>query len=235
MPLRGFNSALKRIVDVALSAGVVILGALPALAIAAIIRRSSPGPIFYTQERNGFNILYLTEPDPRGSMGLGGKSVGGLGSAGDFLVGLDPMSGKAKWRHEFPGGGGGGLLVTAGDVLFSGDGAGNFATRIFLDQKSHRPLMLVYRGVAPRVTIQTQQGPPPEGGRGRGDMAHDGAAAPAPQIVDITLFLDDYKSIGGVMLPHRMARSIDGKPSEEITLKTIKINPAFKPDTFAAK
>ena len=59
-------------------------------------------------------------------MGLGGKSVGKLGSAGDFLVGLDPMSGKAKWKHEFPGGGGGGLLVTAGDVLFSGDGSGNF-------------------------------------------------------------------------------------------------------------
>jgi alcohol dehydrogenase (cytochrome c) len=82
--------------------------------------------LFYTQERNGFNILYLTEPDPRGSMGLGGKTVGNLGSAGDFLVGLDPMSGKAKWKHEFPGGGGGGLLVTAGDVLFSGDGSGNF-------------------------------------------------------------------------------------------------------------
>ncbi len=93
--------------------------------------------LFYTQERNGFNILYLTEPDPRGSMGLGGKSVGNLGSAGDFLVGLDPMSGKAKWKHEFPGGGGGGLLVTAGDVLFSGDGSGNF---VAFDATNGKPL-----------------------------------------------------------------------------------------------
>ena len=45
-------------------------------------------------------------------------------------------------------------------------GAGNFAARILLDQKTHRPLMLIYRGVAPRMMIQTQQGPPPEGGRG---------------------------------------------------------------------
>jgi hypothetical protein len=37
------------------------------------------------------------------------------------------------------------------------------------------------------------------------------------------------------MLPHRWARSIDGKPTEEMTFKTIKINPAFKADTFAAK
>ena len=115
-------------------------------------------------------------------------------------------------------------------------GGGNFAAKIFLDQKSHRPLMLIYRGVAPRVMIQTQQGPPPpEGGRSRGDPSHDAPAAPAPQIVDITLYLDDYKSVDGVMLPHHMARSVDGKPAEETTFKTIKINPAFKPDTFTAK
>ncbi len=29
--------------------------------------------LFYVHERNGFNILYLSDPDPRGSMGLGGK------------------------------------------------------------------------------------------------------------------------------------------------------------------
>ena len=31
--------------------------------------------LFYIQEHNGINMLYLTDPDPRGSMGLGGKSV----------------------------------------------------------------------------------------------------------------------------------------------------------------
>lgn len=113
-------------------------------------------------------------------------------------------------------------------------GPGNFAAKIFLDQKSHRPLMLVYRGVAPRVMIQTQQGPPPaEGGRGRGEPPHEMPAAPAPQVVEITLYLDDYRPVDGVMLPHHMARSVDGKPTEETTFKTIRINPAFKPDTFA--
>ena len=116
-------------------------------------------------------------------------------------------------------------------------GAGSFAARLLLDQKSHRPLMLMYRGVAPRVMISTQQGPPPEGGRGqRADSGHgDTPAAPAPQVVDIALYLDDYRSVDGVMLPHHMARSIDGKPSEETTFKTITINPAFKPDTFTNK
>ncbi|MCC7009552.1 MAG: acido-empty-quinoprotein group A [Acidobacteria bacterium] len=93
--------------------------------------------LLYSQEKNGFNLLYLTEPDPRGSMGLGGKAVGQVGSAGDFLVGLDPKTGKVAWRHAFPGGGGGGLLVTAGRVLFSGDGSGNF---VAFDATNGKPI-----------------------------------------------------------------------------------------------
>ena len=55
VPLRGLNNVLKRAVDVALSAAVVVLGAIPALIIALLIRRSSPGPIFYTQARMGLD------------------------------------------------------------------------------------------------------------------------------------------------------------------------------------
>ena len=55
VPLRGFNSVLKRIVDVALSASVLTLGAIPALVIAGLIKWSSRGPIFYSQERMGLD------------------------------------------------------------------------------------------------------------------------------------------------------------------------------------
>jgi Undecaprenyl-phosphate glucose phosphotransferase len=55
VPLRGFNSVLKRIVDVGLSSAVIVAGALPALLVAFVIKRSSPGPIFYTQDRMGLD------------------------------------------------------------------------------------------------------------------------------------------------------------------------------------
>jgi hypothetical protein len=142
------------------------------------------------------------------------------------------LTSPASLPLEFTSGGQAESDEGKADVI-DAKGPGNFAARIFLDQKSHRPLMLVYRGIAPRVMIQTQQGPPPAGGRG--DGPHDGSALPEPQVVDITLYLDDYKTVDGLMLPHRLARSIDGKPTEETTFKTIKINPAFKPDTFAAR
>jgi alcohol dehydrogenase (cytochrome c) len=84
--------------------------------------------LFYVAEKNGFSIFYLTDPDPRGSMGLGGKIETGVGSGGNYLTAIDPRSGRIAWRHRYPGnnaGGGGGILATAGGLVFAGDGAGN--------------------------------------------------------------------------------------------------------------
>ena len=53
-----------------------------------------------------------------------------VGNAGNFLTAIDPLTGKVKWRRPYPGGGfgagGGGLLTTAGMLVFSGDAGGNF-------------------------------------------------------------------------------------------------------------
>ncbi len=95
--------------------------------------------LFYTQENNGFQLLYLTDPDPRGSMGLGGKLAVAVGSAGNALSAIDYKTGKTVWRHPWPpdGGGGAGMLATAGRVLFTGDGSGNF---VAFDAVKGKPL-----------------------------------------------------------------------------------------------
>lgn len=116
-------------------------------------------------------------------------------------------------------------------------GPNGFAAKLFLDKASHRPLMIAYRGVAPRMVVQTQRGAgpgaavPAPGVEGRRDLP----PMPAQEQVDINMFLDDYKSVDGVMLPHHITRSIGGEPNEEWTFKVIKVNPTFKADTFAAK
>jgi alcohol dehydrogenase (cytochrome c) len=83
--------------------------------------------LFYVPERNGYAIFYLLDLDPRGSMGLGGIESAAVGSGGAFLTALDYKTGKAAWRYKYAGntGGGGGVLTTAGKVVFAGDGAGN--------------------------------------------------------------------------------------------------------------
>ncbi|MEZ5404378.1 MAG: acido-empty-quinoprotein group A [Bryobacteraceae bacterium] len=94
--------------------------------------------LFYVPEGNGFSIFYLTDLDPRGSMGLGGKEEVGMGSPGNYLSAIDYKTGKVAWRHKWYGyGGGGGLLTTAGGLLFAGDGMGNFVAH---DARTGKPL-----------------------------------------------------------------------------------------------
>lgn len=51
VPLRGMNSVIKRLTDIAISLAVIIVSAPFTLLVALMIKRSSPGPIFYSQER----------------------------------------------------------------------------------------------------------------------------------------------------------------------------------------
>jgi Undecaprenyl-phosphate glucose phosphotransferase len=55
VPLRGFNSVLKRGLDAAISALALLVLALPMVIIALLIRATSPGPSFYRQERMGLD------------------------------------------------------------------------------------------------------------------------------------------------------------------------------------
>jgi alcohol dehydrogenase (cytochrome c) len=80
--------------------------------------------LFYVRQNDGYAMYYLTEGDPRGSMGLGGKEEDGVGSTGSYITAIDYKTGKIAWRHETLGGGGGGLLTTAGKLLFGGDSGG---------------------------------------------------------------------------------------------------------------
>ncbi len=76
--------------------------------------------LFYAPEDNSLRIDYLIDPDPRGSMGLGGTLGGGNINYGTNIDAIDYRTGKIVWRHAV--GGTSGLLTTAGHLLFSGDG-----------------------------------------------------------------------------------------------------------------
>ena len=55
VPLRGFNSLLKRSIDVVFSSTALTALSVPFGIIALLIRRTSPGRVFYTQERMGLD------------------------------------------------------------------------------------------------------------------------------------------------------------------------------------
>jgi len=55
VPLRGFNSVLKRAIDFVITGSALVALSIPLAAIAALIRYTSKGPIFYKQERMGLD------------------------------------------------------------------------------------------------------------------------------------------------------------------------------------
>jgi len=95
--------------------------------------------LLYVAEKNPYSMFYLTDVDPRGSMGLGGKEEAEVGSGGSFLTAIDYKTGKIAWRRAYysDDGGGGGLLTTAGGLLFAGDGAGSLVAH---DAATGKPL-----------------------------------------------------------------------------------------------
>jgi len=78
--------------------------------------------LFYVHEQNSLRIYYLMDPDPRGSMGLGGTGNGANLNWPTYIDAIDYKTGKVQWRHEIANSVG--LLSTAGGVMFLSDGNG---------------------------------------------------------------------------------------------------------------
>ena len=55
VPLQGLNSLVKRVIDLGISASSLVVLAIPLGAIAALVRFTSRGPVFYRQERMGLD------------------------------------------------------------------------------------------------------------------------------------------------------------------------------------
>jgi Undecaprenyl-phosphate glucose phosphotransferase len=55
VPLQGFNAWLKRVIDIVLSAGALLVMGIPLAIIAALVKWTSSGQVFYTQERMGLD------------------------------------------------------------------------------------------------------------------------------------------------------------------------------------
>lgn len=101
------------------------------------------------------------------------------------------------------------------------------AMRLFLAQDTHMPLMLTWRGPQPRVMVRRSQGPPNPDQPTREAEAE----APLPEAT-YELRFEDYRTVDGIRFPHQISRSLNGQPNEEWTVKTFKVNAAFKSNTF---
>ncbi len=102
--------------------------------------------LMYVPTQDSYAMYYLTETDPRGAMGLGGKEELSLGTTQSYISAIDYKTGKTVWKHAYPtlgGGLGSGMLTTAGRLLFAGDVAGNI---VAYDAANGKPLWHAFLG-----------------------------------------------------------------------------------------
>jgi len=116
-------------------------------------------------------------------------------------------------------------------------GPDGFTARLFFDQKTHLPVMMNYRGVVFRVTINrgvraSSKEEAEKLGEAARQKSTDASANASRQETEIQMRFSDYRAVEGILLPRHITRAVDGKAIEEWNLKTIKVNPALKPQSF---
>jgi hypothetical protein len=55
------------------------------------------------------------------------------------------------------------------------------------------------------------------------------------RVVEYRLFYGDYREVDGIKVPFTLQRSIDGKPTEQVTLEKVRINTKIDPKKFEAR
>jgi hypothetical protein len=115
------------------------------------------------------------------------------------------------------------------DILLLKDGNAVVA-RLFIDQKTHRPLMMTYRDIAMRMrTMKSTAGSSGEVDKIVKDTQSN---APVRQESDMQMRFSDYKAEKGILLPHLISITVEDKPYEEWVVKSFKLN---APDLTAKK
>jgi len=141
-------------------------------------------------------------------------------------------------------------------------GEGDFAARLFIDSATHLPLMLSWMAREPiMITNTISRGGPGTQGGGRGNVMvappggiSHGTLTPEERdkmmkqieeqrkqaeakarVVEYRLYYGDYRNVDGIQVPFHLQRSIDGKPTEEVTWEKVKINEKIDPKRFETK
>jgi hypothetical protein len=103
------------------------------------------------------------------------------------------------------------------------------AVRVFIDQQTHLPLMLTWKGPQPRMIMRRAA---PSAGREEAERAGREAEGTPTAEATFEMRLSDYRSVDGIQFPHEITRAVNGQTNEEWTIKDYKVNPSLKANTF---
>jgi hypothetical protein len=143
-------------------------------------------------------------------------------------------------------------------------GEGDFAGKLFVDQKSHLPLMYSWMAKEPVNMVQStgpgRAGGAPGGGMvttfgpgggtrsGGGNMTQEDRdkmmkdlqdrmkeAEANRKTVEFRVYYGNYQDVDGIKLPHSFQQSVAGSAASEITIEKYTVNPKIDPKKFEPK
>jgi hypothetical protein len=183
------------------------------------------------------NLLAAKQESARLTLGMFAASLGAYPVQFSYEGQADSPDGKAD------------ILGVTGD--------GDFAAKLFIDARTHMPLMLTWMAKEPLTSNAAgRSGGASAGGATTmtmiGGAGADGKAMSPEErdkmlkdfderikqadaqrkLVEYRVYYGEYKAVDGVKVPYRIQRSIDGKPTEELVLDKIRFNPKIDPKKF---
>ena len=117
-------------------------------------------------------------------------------------------------------------------------GPNKVAIRIFVDKKTHLPLLLSYRGPKPRIVTMNRTGGAPRTNeeirkvREEAEKKANAENPAVPEQVDFFIRIENHKKVNGLVLPHKLTFLTDTEVSEEVEISKYQLNPQFKADKF---
>lgn len=120
-------------------------------------------------------------------------------------------------------------------------GQEDFTARLFVDTKTSLPLMLSWMALEPLAPMTITRGGGPGGSAPTEEemkkMMDDAAARRKEaeanrKMVEYRVYYSNFRAVGGLKLPHTLQRSVAGKPTEEMTFDSIKVNPKIDSKKF---
>lgn len=113
------------------------------------------------------------------------------------------------------------------DIVAATDGGSTI--KLYLDKSTSLPRMMSFQSHKPFMIRIDKDAPKPEAG---GETKIFTRQLDKPEMAEFQVKFSDFRSVGGLQLPHKWTQTVGGKDDEVLDITSYEINPANIADKF---
>jgi hypothetical protein len=113
------------------------------------------------------------------------------------------------------------------DIIAANDGGST--VKLYLDKTTSLPRMMTFQSHKPFIIRIDKDAPKPEAG---GETKIFTRQLAKPEMAEFQVKFSDFRSVGGLQLPHKWTQTVGGKDDEVLEITSFEVNPANIADKF---